>query len=345
MTGNRGKPPIDASTRIAVGLLRGRAWRVSSSAPKRRPAPRAPRRRARAMTKHYADMQESAAAAMLCVPIMISVSRRPENAAGARLRKTGIAIDSDLAQESGTVIRAAQLVGLGMLFGLGAVLGLVLAVLIIPISFARAARAVHADGVVCRASIEALDARADRLAGPALVRLSGALEGAAGTSDILGMAIRLQRAASDDVRVGDQDLLLGSFRSFATASADRAATRAGDFVANTYHFVTPWWLPGRGIVSLALIPPPLDALPAARGADRLARLDADLAAQRAVFTLSDAGAPIARLRLVERLAVDGAALRASLLRQGRGVRPLGLRNGVRVTLYPLSQAARRLRGG
>jgi hypothetical protein len=242
-------------------------------------------------------------------------------------------------------MRALQVVGLGVLFALGAGLGLALAVVIVPISWLRRARAVHADGVVCRAEIEALDARAARLAGPALVRLSGALEGEAGTSDILGMAIRLQATPSPDLQVGDQDLLLGSFRSFLTAGADRKATNAGDFVANTYWSVTPWWLPGWGVVSIAATPPAPDQLPAARGADRLARLDADLAAARAVFTLSDGDAPIARLRLVERLDVSGAALRISLLRQGRGVRPLGLRNGIRVTLYPLSQAARRLRGG
>lgn len=244
-------------------------------------------------------------------------------------------------------MRALQVVGLGVLFGVGAVLGLALAVVIVPISWIRRARAVHADGVVCRAMIEPIDERAGRLAGPALVRLSGALEGEQGTSDILGMAIRLQATATADLSMGDQDLLLGSFRSFLTAGEDRKATNAGDFVANTYWSVTPWWLPGWGIVSLAATPPVRDEIPAG---DRLARLDADITAKRAVFTLRNAGASaaapaIATLRLVERLDVSGTALRASLLRQGRGVRPLGLRNGVRVTLYPLSQAARRLRGG
>jgi len=100
-------------------------------------------------------------------------------------------------------MRALQVVGLGVLFGVGAVLGLALAVVIVPISWVRRARAVHADGVVCSARIEVIDARAARRAGPALVRLSGALEGEQGTSDILGMAIRLQGEASTDVRVGD----------------------------------------------------------------------------------------------------------------------------------------------
>jgi hypothetical protein len=54
---------------------------------------------------------------------------------------------------------------------------------------------------------------------------------------------------------------------------------------------------------------------------------------------------IAELRLVERMPIDDRLLRASMFRQGRGVRPLGLRNGIRATVYPISQTARRLRGG
>jgi hypothetical protein len=100
-------------------------------------------------------------------------------------------------------------------------------------------------------------------------------------------------------------------------------------------------------VILRLVPPP--ASPADRGGDRLARFDADLAADRARFELAvDTGRQrcvIAELRLVERLAIDDRSLRASMFRQGRGVRPLGLRNGIRATVYPMSQIGRRLRGG
>ena len=245
-------------------------------------------------------------------------------------------------------MRVLAALGLGVLFAVGAVLGLALAVVIVPISLVRGARAVHAAGVVCRAEIVASDPLGQRLAGPALVRLSGAFEGqTTATSDVLGLDIRMQRTASRDARDGDQDLLLGSFESFRTASRDRANTDAGDYFANRYSTVTPWWMPERGPVILRLIPPA--AQPAARGADRLARLDADIAADRARFTLAvDTGAgqlAIAELRLVERFAIDDRTLRASMFRQGRGVRPLGLRNGIRATVYPLSQVARRLRGG
>jgi hypothetical protein len=53
---------------------------------------------------------------------------------------------------------------------------------------------------------------------------------------------------------------------------------------------------------------------------------------------------VAELRLVERLPTDAHALRASMFRQGRALRPLGLRNGIRATVYPMSQLARGLRG-
>lgn len=243
------------------------------------------------------------------------------------------------------VLRA---VGLAVLFAVGAVLGLALGLVIAPISLLRRARAVHAEGIVCRGQITARGPSGQRLAGPALVRLSGAFEPqVTARTDVLGLAIRMQRSATDDARDGDQDLLLGSFESFHTASRDRARTDAGDYLANGYSTVTPWWVPGHGPRILRLVPPP--PRPAARAADRRARLDADIAAGAASFELAvDAAGGrqvIAVLALVERLAIDDRGLRASMFRQGRRLRPLGLRNGLRAAVYPISQIARRMRGG
>jgi hypothetical protein len=244
-------------------------------------------------------------------------------------------------------MRVLAAIGLGILFAIGSVIGLVIGLVIFPISLLRGRRAVHAEGVVCRAEIVARDPVGQALAGPALVRLSGAFESQTAPSDVLGLDIRMQRTPSTDARDGDQDLLLGSFESFRTARRDRARTNTGDYVANRYSTVTPWWVHDQGPVKLRLVPPPLQ--PAERGADRLSRLDADLAADRARFTLAvDGGAHervIAELRLLERMPIDDRLLRASMFRQGRGVRPLGLRNGIRATVYPISQTARRLRGG
>jgi len=242
--------------------------------------------------------------------------------------------------------RMRVLVGIGLfvLFVIGAVLGLVLGVTIIFwVSLVRGARAVHAQGLVVRAEVIAVDAAVGpTIAGPAVVRLSGAFEDQQGSSDILGLETRLQRAAADP-SVGDQDLVFGTFNSFWTAQKDKAATDAGDYIANKYSTVTPWWTGPLGPVVLHLAPPP----PAARdrGTDRVSRLDADLASDRARFTLSAGDVPVAELRLVERLNDSGARLRVSMFRCGRGIRPVGLRNGVRATVYPISELARRIRGG
>jgi hypothetical protein len=53
---------------------------------------------------------------------------------------------------------------------------------------------------------------------------------------------------------------------------------------------------------------------------------------------------VAELRLLERLPADDPAVRMSMFRRGRGLHPVGLRNGIRSTLYPLSRLGRRLRG-
>jgi len=239
------------------------------------------------------------------------------------------------------------------LFGCGAVAGLLLGVLVIFwVSLARGARAVHADGVVCRAELVARDGVVGpRLAGPAIARLSGAFDPQNTTAkDVLGIELRLRRpdeAASLDARVGEQDLPLGTFESFATASRDKERTDAGDYLENRYSSVTPWWVPEVGPVVFHLTAP--SARPADRGADRLARLDADLASDQARLVMSmhvnGASTEVAELRLVERLAIDGRDLRVSMFRQGRAIRPVGFRNGIRATVYPISQLARRLRGG
>lgn len=239
-------------------------------------------------------------------------------------------------------------VGLAAGFAFGALLGMPIGIVVFSISLLRRARAVHAEGVLLRAELVASDPLADRLAGPALVRLSGAFkpEGSR-DSDVLGFAIRLQRTASADPRDGDQDLLFASFESFLTAARDRAATDVGDYLANRYSTVAPWWIAGHGPVVLRLLPPPPPAPVqiAARGGTRLARLETDLASGPRFTLTIDGGRVIGELHLRERLSITDRAFRASMFRCGRGVRPVGIRNGIRATVYPFSQTARRLRGG
>jgi hypothetical protein len=227
-------------------------------------------------------------------------------------------------------------------FVVGAILGLPIAILVIfPVSLYRGARAVHASGTLYRASIS----NHPTLAGPALVRLSGAFTPSTSTAhDILGLAIRFQKTLSDDPKDGDQDLLLGTFTSFSTARRSLATTDAADFLANAYASVTPWTR-ADGTVTTFTIPAAKPAAPAADNLDRIARLDADIAANRATLSLQSDGAVVATVTLTARSDADPRLLRESMFRTGRGIRPLGIRNGLRATIYPISQLARRLRGG
>lgn len=285
-------------------------------------------------------------------------------------------------------------VALGVLFVAGALVGLILAIAFVPVALIRAGRPVHKDGLVVRAELVARDDKLGPVvAGPAWVRLSGAMGGAeSGKSDVLGLALRMRRpgaTVSDDPAEGDQDVLFGTFESFHTALADKEKTVASDYLANRYSTVTPWWVRGQGQRTLRLTPDPStngrgsasrgahggaddgaqegvsdrrssasaasgpDASPveagASRGeaANRLFHLDEGIAEDRARFIVSvDDGASsteIAELRLTERTSLEGHRLRASMFRAGRGLRAVGFRNGIRATLYPLSQLARRVR--
>lgn len=225
-----------------------------------------------------------------------------------------------------------RVVGLWATFAAGLLTGAVIGVVaIFWISLVRKKRAVHADGVVCSARVTGTGF----LDGDAVVRFSGAFEGEAGAHDILGLALRI---------ADEQDLVFGTFNSFRTAKQDKANTDAGDYLANRYSSVTPWLTPGRGPVVYHLEPPPPGAR--GRGTDRLSRLDADLAAKTATFRILADDHPIGSLHLDTRVddATDAAALRMSMFRCGRGVRPVGFRNGIRGTVYPISELARRIRG-
>lgn len=236
--------------------------------------------------------------------------------------------------------------------GLGVVVGLLLAPVVFLWSLVRGARAVHADGVLCAGVAVAEDPTLGaRLAGPVLARFSGAFqrEGAA-APDVLGLALRFGRPADAPPEVGVQDVVLGTFESFATAGADKAKVAVGDYLANAYDSVAPWRVAGAGVVRLRIDPgPPRDP---GRGADRRARLGADAAAGAELVLgvhPDDGGTgpvtPIARIRLAAVSTADPRRLRASLGRTALGLVAVGFRNGIRRAVYPASQLGRRIRGG
>lgn len=245
----------------------------------------------------------------------------------------------------------------GARFAVGAGLGAGLGVVFFLLALVRSARPVHAEGLVCRARLVPRDGElGPRLAGPALARFSGAFtDERGGGADVLGLLLRLrtdehERAAG---LTGDQDLLLATFESFRTAARDRASTDVSDYLANAYSSVAPWWLPGCGPATLRLARVTnVSAATANRGATssapRRERLDRALANGEVILLLTAELAgerrELAEVHLLERLDEPGHALRGSMMRCGRGVRPVGFRNGMRATLYPMSQFGRRLRG-
>jgi hypothetical protein len=174
----------------------------------------------------------------------------------------------------------------------GVLFGLVLAPLIFLWSLVKGARAVHADGVLCKAELvgagdaEPAASIGKRFTGPALARFSGAMkkEGAS-EKDILGLALRLRdpRDAEAAPQIGDQDLVLGTFESFGSAGSDKKKVEPGDYLANQYDSVTPWKIDGIGTVRLRAVP--VSARDAARAGTRRARLEADVAAGVAELSL------------------------------------------------------------
>lgn len=244
---------------------------------------------------------------------------------------------------------------MGIRYALGAMIGLPIAGVIFVYALVTRKRAFHPYAVVCDAEVTAIDpVIGARLAGPASVRLGPAMkrEVEAG-QDVLAMAIRFRRpgeplAAEADLRRGDQDVIVASMERFGTIFADRARTDITDYLGNEYSSVSWWQIDGVGIGRLRAIPlPPTDP---GRAPTRLERLDADIAAGRARFTLEarQDGAPprpIAELALTRRLDFPGNELRISMYRRGRGLRPTGMINGIRSVVYPVSQVGRRVLGG
>lgn len=241
-------------------------------------------------------------------------------------------------------------VGLTLLFIFGMLWGVLLAPIIFLWALATARRPIHFDGAVCKAELKGIDQSAGRrLDGPCVARLSGGgqKENSDG-KDVLGFSVRCQKDAfSDDLTVGDQDLVFGTFQSFFSLPKTIGSVIVADYLANEYSSVTPWRVAGIGNVKLRARPP---RTAARDGANRIARLDADIAAGTAAFTieaLRDGDwISLATLTLVQRLPEnDGKALRISMFNTGRRYVPTGARNGIRAIVYPVSQTARRIRSG
>ncbi|MEO8551904.1 MAG: hypothetical protein ABI678_18135 [Kofleriaceae bacterium] len=227
--------------------------------------------------------------------------------------------------------------GLAILFGLGMITGLVVAVVIYFLGKRSRVRAFHPYGTLCRATVESDELG---LAGPALVRLAGAAgEEDSATHTVIGFAIKL---------AGAQDLPLASFESFLQVKTATANTDITDYLANTFASVTPWKVPGDGIVWFRAH----RVLPAGTTGStkptRSERLRDDIASGRAKVELSIHARPnadgprirkLATITLTEIIPAD-PTFRISMFHTGRHLVPTGFRNGIRAVVYPSGQRGR-----
>ena len=246
----------------------------------------------------------------------------------------------------------------------GMAIGRVVGALLAPVaavgSFARGARIFHPDGVIHCADVHAdvlsgaLGALAERLAGPALVRLSSATRPAeAGTSprDILGLALRFNAPPDADPAptARSQDLLLLSFPHLWQLPIGALLTNPGDFLANDYHALVPFRVDRLGVVKFRIVP----EVGAAEGDEetgRVERLESAIRQGRGVLRLQvksdEPGAAwdaLATVVLRERADIDPAELRFKPFQRGAGIEPAGFVQGLRWAVYPASQLGRDLR--
>jgi len=243
----------------------------------------------------------------------------------------------------------------------GRVIGLALAPIVFLVALVRGARAFHPDGAVWRADVVAtfrgdgsLARVAKRLAGPALARLSPAMHRAGSDErDVLGLGVRFGAA-------GEQDLLLATFDGFAPAQLRRALkeTDPRDYLHNDYRAVSPYRVDGTGDLVLLRArgegdPSRSDGPSQTGGPSRDERLARAVADGHALLHVEARAAddehapwlPLVDVTLVGRSSVTQAALRLSPQRDGFGLRGAGTYAGIRWAVYPVSQLARRLRGG
>ncbi|MDQ3033921.1 MAG: hypothetical protein M3Y87_16005 [Myxococcota bacterium] len=245
---------------------------------------------------------------------------------------------------------------------LGRAGGVALAPLTATVSAIRRSRMFHPRGTTLRAEVRAIAGEppwstiAARLEGPALVRLSSAWWKKREWPDVLGCAIRFTSTREPDARPqpGDQDLLLATIRRPWTMPFAPLTTNHHDFFANDYYAVSPFSAEPAGTIEWRLAPDhPVQGGGGAHGAPREQRLAVAVERGDAMFTLEARpyrrvidlarAAPwsaIARIELIETIAIDDDALRFDPYRAGRGIEPVGFVQSLRIGAYAAGQRAR-----
>ncbi|HVM10603.1 MAG TPA: hypothetical protein VM345_19240 [Acidimicrobiales bacterium] len=216
-------------------------------------------------------------------------------------------------------------------------------------SFARRARVFHPDGAAFQATIELDGGRpavgACALTGPgrhrAVIRLSKGIGLPGATPDILGFALRILDAHGSG---SHQDLLLVT--SAAPAVGRHLILPARDFGGGFYSSILPY-RDGDDLLLFAIRPlwadgVDLDEMSSARFAD----VEEHLTAGRLRFELLAADLtgpwqPVGTIDVGRRLSeAEQEALRFNVFNTGESLRPAGVINAMRRSVYRASQTAR-----
>lgn len=229
----------------------------------------------------------------------------------------------------------------------GLLVGALWAPAVAAIARARRTRMFHPAGHAYIGTCTVLPGRYERLgrqlAGHVLARFSGALwKREVAFPEVLGLALRFRGdrdPATEQADPRDQDLLTATIRSPLTMLISPLVTDASDFVDQTYWAVSPFAYAGE---RFELRLHPLDR--ARRGASRVDRLDAAVAAEHARWclearpTLHVRWHPVARIDILRPVTLDHASL---FFDPFRGVlRPVGLVHAIRHATYAASQRTR-----
>ena len=219
----------------------------------------------------------------------------------------------------------------------------------------RHARSLHAEGICLRAEVVPVrtdapfTAVAERLAGPALVRLSTATwRGGKEWPDILGAAVRLCHSPriTEEATPGDQDLLFSTMRHMWTLAPAMLTTHVHDFLENDYFGIAPFEVRRLGRAKLRLTTPKNG--PERRGS-RMERLQHAIGLDQALLTLEvrsledglpHTWTPLADLHLREEITLDPERLRFDPARDGLGITPVGFLHAMRRLAYTESQRGR-----
>jgi hypothetical protein len=219
----------------------------------------------------------------------------------------------------------------------------------------RHARALHAEGICLRAEVVPVRTDppftevAERLAGPALARLSTATwRSWREWPDILGAAVRFLRGPhlTEQASPGDQDILFATLRHFWTIPPAFLTTHVHDWLENDYYAIAPFIVQGLGRAKLRLTS--LRDGPRRQGS-RVRRLRESMRAGNALLTLEvfpqehglpHTWTPLADLLLRDEVSLDPERLRFNPFQDGLGITPRGFLHAIRLPVYRQSQKGR-----